>query len=131
MSDLAAGILIRLRGTAEAIAALRREALEHSAVGADGEHRGHDRDPILAGQVGALADVERDHGLAIRAQALLPLAALRAERVRELDVGPRATVETGQVGGIEARAALRGGAAQARGEAVDLPARAKTARRPP
>ena len=51
--------------------ALRSEALQHRAIGPDREDRGRDRDPVLAGKVGALADVEGDQRRTVQAPAPL------------------------------------------------------------
>src|SRR5688572_10122935 len=59
------------------------QPLEHRAVGADGEHRRHHGDAVLAREVGSLAHVHAHEGLRARGEAALPLVALGAERMGE------------------------------------------------
>jgi hypothetical protein len=72
---------------------LGSEALEHLAVGSDRHDGGHDRDPVLLGEVGPVADIHLEQPVTGGQQALLPILALRAERMHELDEAARGSVE--------------------------------------
>ena len=60
-----------------------------------------DRDPILAREVGALADVERQKRRLAASEPPLPLAALGAQRMRELDVRLTVPVEAAEIGRVD------------------------------
>ena len=102
---------------------------EDGSLGVDGEHRRHHRDPVLAGEVGALADVDLDQRVGLAGQPALPLVAFGAERVGELDVGAAGERRRADVGGLDVTVVARRDPAQAGAEAVDLAARAEPGHR--